>query len=740
MNKKIDMTLLHFLFCLYVISCFYVSWNTVRPSFVYLFIFSAFGFLSCTCCTFFKNKMRYVLLFIPYILWILTFRDGIDGLISWINAILEQYNTLHDTGIPLLDGVNSSLGIRTFSIFFSLAQIDLLYWILHIKYKRFVSCIYLLVWAILLLNMNCFYPFLFAVFLVLALSLFIENRTQLARHWLYCMSVLILAISFVFTNTNDVWIHDIKEDTSNSIHDVRYGKEVLPAGDLMKANLLSRGQEKRLSITSSQVKDLYLKGYVGSVFKDNQWSALSGADYGYENDGMFQWLKKKDFDPFTQVSTYYSLGNDKLKKNAVSISVQSASRDYLYSVSSLCDVSLNGIDEIEDYSIRTKGVFGKNSYSWNELSTDKPYELMTSNDWLQNPTTKKQKAYIQAESVYRQFVYDHYLKVDRDLNSFLKSYFWKDYDAKENDSIYSAIQQIRKCLEANITYEPQMDGVHSKDAVSYFLSKSKTGNSAYYATAATLALRSQGIPARYVEGYFVSKESFEDKDTVQVLSKDAHAWTEIYYDGIGWVPVDFTPGFYDEAVVLQQMVSLPNTVHKTAGVHKNKSNKADEMYSKNKQNQGLKDAAKHIVNVLGILMGVVALVILVLTVLFVLFELLRIYKIYWCKKKYEKMSSDEKVLILKRFMDVFFKILNLSIYFGWNIEEEDIYLAHEIDDITQGDFKRVSQLVEKSVYGNIALQEFELRTIRLFVEKLYAYGMKQSLWTIIHMYFSILRI
>ena len=91
-------------------------------------------------------------------------------------------------------------------------------------------------------------------------------------------------------------------------------------------------------------------------------------------------------------------------------------------------------------------------------------------------------------------------------------------------------------------------------------------------------------------------------------------------------------------------------------------------------------------------------------------------------------------------MDVFFKILNLSIYFGWNIEEEDIYLAHEIDDITQGDFKRVSQLVEKSVYGNIALQEFELRTIRLFVEKLYAYGMKQSLWTIIHMYFSILRI
>ena len=32
--------------------------------------------------------------------------------------------------------------------------------------------------------------------------------------------------------------------------------------------------------------------------------------------------------------------------------------------------------------------------------------------------------------------------------------------------------------------------------------------------------------------------------------------TEVYFDGIGWLPVDATPGFYYDNVTLQQMVEL----------------------------------------------------------------------------------------------------------------------------------------------------------------------------------------
>ena len=38
---------------------------------------------------------------------------------------------------------------------------------------------------------------------------------------------------------------------------------------------------------------------------------------------------------------------------------------------------------------------------------------------------------------------------------------------------------------------------------------------------------------------------------------------QVYFDGIGWLPVDVTPGYYYDAVKLQQMVATPDMVHKT---------------------------------------------------------------------------------------------------------------------------------------------------------------------------------
>lgn len=55
-----------------------------------------------------------------------------------------------------------------------------------------------------------------------------------------------------------------------------------------------------------------------------------------------------------------------------------------------------------------------------------------------------------------------------------------------------------------------------------------------------------GIKARYVSGYAVSTSKFKkDSDgnyTAEVLDNQAHAWTEIYIDSVGWVPVEMTPG------------------------------------------------------------------------------------------------------------------------------------------------------------------------------------------------------
>ena len=62
----------------------------------------------------------------------------------------------------------------------------------------------------------------------------------------------------------------------------------------------------------------------------------------------------------------------------------------------------------------------------------------------------------------------------------------------------------------------------------------------HFATTATLLYRSLGYPARFVSGY----SAVVEKTTTLVPDYAAHAWTEIWIDGLGWIPVDVTPAEY----------------------------------------------------------------------------------------------------------------------------------------------------------------------------------------------------
>jgi len=78
-----------------------------------------------------------------------------------------------------------------------------------------------------------------------------------------------------------------------------------------------------------------------------------------------------------------------------------------------------------------------------------------------------------------------------------------------------------------------------EDFALWFLEESDTGYCIHFATAAAVLLRAAGIPCRYVTGYLVSAQA--DR-TVEVQKNNAHAWVECYIDGVGWVPLEPTPG------------------------------------------------------------------------------------------------------------------------------------------------------------------------------------------------------
>lgn len=113
-------------------------------------------------------------------------------------------------------------------------------------------------------------------------------------------------------------------------------------------------------------------------------------------------------------------------------------------------------------------------------------------------------------------------------------------DAKPQNDLQMA-QAIGEYVRNSAKYDLQtarMPGSESDFAI-WFLESSETGYCVHFASAATVLLRTAGIPARYVEGYTVNVEA--NKTTV-VRGTMAHAWVEYYLDGVGWVILEATPG------------------------------------------------------------------------------------------------------------------------------------------------------------------------------------------------------
>ncbi len=112
---------------------------------------------------------------------------------------------------------------------------------------------------------------------------------------------------------------------------------------------------------------------------------------------------------------------------------------------------------------------------------------------------------------------------------------------------YEMVKAIESYLERNYTYTLQTAiPPEGSDFTDQFLFESREGYCAHFATAMTVMLRSEGIPARYVTG-FAPGEPVEGKEhTYRVAEKNAHAWVEVFFPGTGWVMFDPTPGFGTE--------------------------------------------------------------------------------------------------------------------------------------------------------------------------------------------------
>ena len=85
-----------------------------------------------------------------------------------------------------------------------------------------------------------------------------------------------------------------------------------------------------------------------------------------------------------------------------------------------------------------------------------------------------------------------------------------------------------------LTYDENRQRPPSRmDWVDYMLFESQRGYCDDFATAMVVMLRTQGIPARFVQGYVLGDRDPIRRDYV-VRESLAHSWVEVYFDGYGW--------------------------------------------------------------------------------------------------------------------------------------------------------------------------------------------------------------
>ena len=89
-------------------------------------------------------------------------------------------------------------------------------------------------------------------------------------------------------------------------------------------------------------------------------------------------------------------------------------------------------------------------------------------------------------------------------------------------------------------------GTSGDDLVDFL--RLKRGYCEQYAGTMAVMARAAGVPARVALGY--TPGSAERNGTRLVTSDDAHAWVEVYFDELGWVPFDPTPIAVGRAVEL----------------------------------------------------------------------------------------------------------------------------------------------------------------------------------------------
>lgn len=205
--------------------------------------------------------------------------------------------------------------------------------------------------------------------------------------------------------------------------------------------------------------------------------------------------------------------------------------------------------------------------------------------------------------------------------------------------------------------------------------------------------------------------------SVEMRDFDAHAWAEAYMDGIGWIPVDFTPGFYYNTYALLRMAELPQNIRKTAALEE-QGDEAENVTGNTPQDGNADSESIPDPKITAELAwGIVLAFLFVLEVLFAVLELFR-----WRYEQKIRGPLPEEAEMAAGFLACAIaqnlRVCGIDLRPGWNTEQTENEIRSTFPEIPAGFYPRVNETLEKYVYGGAALMPQELRFLQRFLTAL----------------------
>lgn len=526
-----------------------------------------------------------------------------------------------------------------------------------------------------------------------------------------------------------------------------------------------------LRVPADSIREgIYLKGYVGAVYTGDRWEGhtksmknrytklLQELEENYQpvNGAVSLIQDITEMKKLNRLSSSYIMpenDNDySLKKGDIEIKYVDANKKYIYA------------PYLTDFENESTIKYEYDLYAApNEKLEEYEFIYYFGLDMKKIPLGSTNiDTFGESERLYRKFVYDAYTQMPKTGLDRIKEDFDRDDIGERVDTTEKAVAYVKDYLESNTSYTLSPGRLpKNKDFVEYFIYESKVGYCSHYASAGVMMLRALGYPARYVEGYAVDSsdidyqkrfgrrkvESYTNNnitrglyDYIEVSVKDdaAHAWAEVYIDGVGWFPVEFTSsvGLDGTGEVLRDMSGISDDITRDESetptptpkptskptmtpIPKEEAEKS-ELPKVTEGPIRKEENGKVIPNEMTTEKAILRIIVIVIAVVILLITVFIIVRLMHRRNLGAYMDNRSKrAILIYRELERFLRALKVLPKWNSCLEDQLDLASENCPYIDKQELDSIMDAVKKARFGREVISQSELQRIESFYDKLY---------------------